>query len=483
MGHRIAAAGRDPPPRRGPPLPPAAERSAGPALGCTGRLQRGPHVGGSGPGGAALQRPPCRHEGGGERIPPGPGGAGLGWAGLLPVRAPGRTVLRGWLRQRRRGASKIFSVLPAHPKSDSPSLLPALTDARSSRRGKMLRSPGDSSSRCPSEPARGKRLTAASPGPGWGFGRPRAGRGDRRGSAARCPHGAPPAPPLTATAPGPAPAAPPPANGHSAAAPANQSARLCPPSRAIGWLSTPAITHWLLPATGKPWAPPPCLPQSPGSSSARVGHAPFLQPPPPIGREERPVRAAIGGGGGAATLKSGCGHAAAPEAIPPRGAPYPAGATALGGTASLPGMRRGGLLSVKELWAPQAMAAMVTVAHRAPWPPQGLLSVKELWAPQAMAAMVTAAHRAPWPPWPTAGHPPCWPSQELLSGYFAVLSLRHLPETAQTRQSPSPAGQAALNQRYKEPLSLRAAVSQPRSKYHREHRGAADPDPARPSPI
>lgn len=161
----------------------------------------------------------------------------------------------------------------------------------------MLRSPGDSSSRCPSEHARGKHLTAPSPWPGWGFGRPLAGRGDRRGSAARCPHGAPPAPPLTATAPGPAPAAPPPANGHSAAAPANQRARLCPPSRAIGWLSAPAITHWLLLATGKLWAPPPCLPQSPGSSSARVGHAPFLQPRPPIGCEERPVRAAIGGGG------------------------------------------------------------------------------------------------------------------------------------------------------------------------------------------
>lgn len=65
--------------------------------------------------------------------------------------------------------SKIFSVLPAHPKSDSPSLLPALTGARSSRRGKTLRSPGDSSSRCPSEHAGGKHRTAPSPRQGCVF--------------------------------------------------------------------------------------------------------------------------------------------------------------------------------------------------------------------------------------------------------------------------------------------------------------------------
>lgn len=115
--------------------------------------------------------------------------------------------------------------------------------------------------------------------------------------------------------PGPAPAAPPPANGHSAAAPANQRARLCPPSLVIARWSPPGIAHWLLPAPGMPLAPPRCLPQLPGSSSERVGPAPFLHLPPPIGCEERPVRAAIGGGGGAATLKRGCGRAAGLEAV------------------------------------------------------------------------------------------------------------------------------------------------------------------------
>lgn len=102
-----------------------------------------------------------------------------------------------------------------------------------------------------------------------------------------------------------APAAPPPANGHSAAAPANQRARLCPPSLAIGCLCPSGIAHWLLPEPVKPLAPPRCLPQMPGSSSGRVGPAPFLQPPPPIGCEERPFRAAIGGGEGRRYFKKG----------------------------------------------------------------------------------------------------------------------------------------------------------------------------------
>lgn len=168
--------------------------------------------------------------------------------------------------------SKIFSVLPAHPQTPrccQRSGVPA-------QLGKMLRSPGHSSCPCPPEHPAGKHRTAPSSFARLCFSRPRAGRGDRRGGAARCPHGAPPAPPLTATAPGPARAAPPPANGHSAAAPANQRAPLCPPSLAIGWLSHPASAHWLLPVSRKQRAPPPCLPQLRGSSSGRDGPAPFL---------------------------------------------------------------------------------------------------------------------------------------------------------------------------------------------------------------